>query len=647
MGAERHGLEPGRLPQFGQLLRGVFAIVAAIDTARGYKDAKGIGGLAVEHLPDTAMADHVGGGEQQMPAGFQNAVGLGKDEIGIKGQMFEDLHPRHQIKAVVGVRPGIAFGIGGLQPNVKGGVIACTGADGLGIGVGPFPKPVLVYPVKAVGHQRLKHKRRKDTHIQRAFDLQPLKAAQRGHKARPVGAQIAGQPLVDGRGVVPHQPRQFVKGIGRQHIRDAVEGQIRRRLWRGNGGSKRRHCLFLRRQLCLWLLGRLRGSGCRNGVCGCLCAPGQGFDHMIPGDVHGSIPRAPRLPQPFGKGCVTHHCLKRFAQCRRFGGGDKSFCPVSDEFKRPARVGHGDHRLARQHRLKRDVTVILVLRGKDHGARLGIVPQERLVIDRPQPCDLARHTQLQRQLVQLVLISGVFGGARDHQRDAGFGGGQPLEDQVQPFRRVDAPRRKKVVAIAPLPHGIGIGRRVVERLGFDAQMVLQPGRHIARIGIDGMGCVGKSRAVLGDDQLAQRLAIGVVQQVGIAQIPHVIGLPVLMDYPEKLVWMWGQIGGEFQPDDHIDRHAFHFAQIKHAGGQNVIGQHRAGIPFEGQRDFHRLVAMPVECADQIGRVPFGPARDKGNLRAKNADAHRVSLRWAASPAPQDPAGRTSGRPVRY
>ena len=60
------------------------------------------------------------------------------------------------------------------------------------------------------------------------------------------------------------------------------------------------------------------------------------------------------------------------------------------------------------------------------------------------------------------------------------------------------------------------------------------------------------------DQLAQRVAIGIVQQVGIARFPQVIGGAVLVDDPEELVGMMGQPGRELEPDRHVHRHAFEF-----------------------------------------------------------------------------------------
>ena len=47
----------------------------------------------------------------------------------------------------------------------------------------------------------------------------------------------------------------------------------------------------------------------------------------------------------------------------------------------------------------------------------------------------------------------------------------------------------------------------------------------------------------------------IVKQIRGACLPHVIGLPVLVDDPELHRGVAGQIGGEFEADHAVDGHA--------------------------------------------------------------------------------------------
>ena len=527
----------------------------------------------------------------------------------------------------------------------------------MNVRIGAFPETRHLHPRKAVGEQRLKHQRREDTHIERRADLEPVQCAQRGHVARPVRAEIAGKPCVDGRGIIAQKARQFVEGIGGEHLFDAGKGQALWRLRGRDGGLEGLDRKVLRRQLWCGLCGALRGhrgllpraTRHRGRVDGLIRAPGQCLDHVFPGDLHVGEAREPRLPHAFGEGRIGHQLLEGLTQLGRLWRGDAALFPVGDEFERTACVGDCDHRTGGQHRLEGDVAVILVLRDEDDRARLGIMAQERGVIDAAQPCHPVGHPQFEGQRVQILLVAGVFGHARDHEADFRSGGGQPAQDQLQPFRRVDAARCKEVVAILALPEPLGIGGRMVERCGFQIEILVQAFRHIAGIGIERMWAGGEGGAVLGMDELAQRITIRVVHQIGIPRRPEVIGGAVLVDDPEELVGVVGQPGRELEPDRQINRHTFEFRDVMHPRGEDVIGQHFAGIPFEGQRDLGRLVAIGVEGADQIGGVAFGPALHEGDLGAKDTDAHGLTPRpWGQAwcPARQGPADQRAGRPVR-
>ena len=89
--------------------------------------------------------------------------------------------------------------------------------------------------------------------------------------------------------------------------------------------------------------------------------PGHAVRALERGAAHAQAcaPRGPEL-------------VDRRAQRLRAGIHDAARLAVGDQLGRPARVGAGEHRLAREHRLERDEPVVLLVRDERHGPRAGV-----------------------------------------------------------------------------------------------------------------------------------------------------------------------------------------------------------------------------------------------------------------------------------
>ena len=91
-------------------------------------------------------------------------------------------------------------------------------------------------------------------------------------------------------------------------------------------------------------------------------------------------------------------------------------------------------------------------------------------------------------------------------------------------------------------------------------------------------------------RIAHETPVFVVEQVGEAAVPHIVGLPVLMQNPIDLVWMLHQIGRKLQADRQIDLHAVELGDVHRTRGEHMVEDRHRRIPFERHRDDLGFVA---------------------------------------------------------
>jgi hypothetical protein len=96
---------------------------------------------------------------------------------------------------------------------------------------------------------------------------------------------------------------------------------------------------------------------------------------------------------------------------------------------------------------------------------------------------------------------------------------------------------------------------------------------------------------------------------------------VLVQYPEHLVGVGHQVGGELQPYHHVNRHAANLAQVEQAAGGHVRQDALGGVPLERDGDNLSLVPLGAQGIAQPLGVKLGPAADEGYLGGCNQDMH--------------------------
>ena len=147
---------------------------------------------------------------------------------------------------------------------------------------------------------------------------------------------------------------------------------------------------------------------------------------------------------------------------------DPAVDAVAHEFRHPARVAHGQHRLAGLHRFERDEPHVLLERNEDDEVRARVMRDQFIVGEAAGEADprIAFGKRVQRRRLRAL--------ACDHQRGARPAAAIRLDQQVQALGAVESAGREHELAALPAEAfeiggmrndlDVGAGRKVVRAL---------------------------------------------------------------------------------------------------------------------------------------------------------------------------------------
>ena len=155
-------------------------------------------------------------------------------------------------------------------------------------------------------------------------------------------------------------------------------------------------------------------------------------------------------------------------------------------------------------------------------------------------------------LAQLRLVGTA---ADEHEAHVGRHVPHRVDRERLPLQALHAAREQQVVAeraARRVEQLLGHVARVVQRLGGDAQRVPQAIAHVLRVREDPLG-LAEGDAVGFPDHVAHLRAVVLPLQVGVVGVvPQLVRGAVLVDQPDDLALVLGEVGGELQPDHRVD-----------------------------------------------------------------------------------------------
>ncbi|OPZ07561.1 MAG: hypothetical protein BWZ08_01774 [candidate division BRC1 bacterium ADurb.BinA292] len=284
----------------------------------------------------------------------------------------------------------------------------------------------------------------------------------------------------------------------------------------------------------------------------------QAVDKALPGDVaHAFDAVAAHLLQ-FAE--MGRHPVEPFGH----GGGirldDKAGFAVLDDLGRLARIGGGQHGLARQERFEGDHAEVFIDRGKDVADRAGIKLAQAVFVDMAKEADPA---VAGGQFTQPALIGAT---ADNQQGDIAPARAHRLDDQVEPFPGMQAADGEEVLALA---RRIRDERRgMMDGSGGDPAPAAQAARDRLADAKDVRDPFGRHRPVV--HPLDQPAHLGVV---GVALLVEVVEDPQAVAQVKHLDGVAHHVGRGLVADHRIVGAQVHGVEIV------VAAQDAVGRPF--------------------------------------------------------------------
>jgi hypothetical protein len=137
---------------------------------------------------------------------------------------------------------------------------------------------------------------------------------------------------------------------------------------------------------------------------------------------------------------------------------------------------------------------------------------------------------------------------------------------------------------------LSVLRRMIERDGINAIVVLQPAGDIPGNGKDRLGL--RNELLIGlPNSIADLEAVRKIDKITYSVIPEFIGSSVLVQKPESLVRMRHKIGRKLETNHPIHWGASALGEIQETASQHMIQDALRWVPFERQSNNLRLMSL--------------------------------------------------------
>ncbi len=301
---------------------------------------------------------------------------------------------------------------------------------------------------------------------------------------------------------------------------------------------------------------------------------------------------------------------------------------LAHELERSAAVGERDHRPRGREALDRDVAVVLVERAEVDAERLAVELQQPLVAHADLERDSVPDAEALDLLAQLRLVGSP---ADEHETHAGRDVTHRVDRERLTLQALHAAREHQVVAERPggrAEQVLGDAAGVVQRLCADPERAPEAVTHVLRVREHALGLAERD-AVGFPDHVAHLRAVVLAFEVGIVGVvPELVGGAVLMDQPDDLALVLGEVRRELQSDHGVDLEAVGFGDVEAPPDRHLMGELARRIPLAGDLHEVGLVAGIAEGAHQGFGVRLGPTPHERRLRVQHGDPHAGPPRGA-------------------